>query len=201
MHTSAQRLEAATDLPDRGPKYHLKRLQSGRKKVQRCLGHPALDVEDLGVLKSIVSQCDRLESRWGTVEQICECVPSTLIHGDFSEKNLRVRTRQDGIALGVFDWECAGWGTPAPDLAQCAPEWTGLSANPDMTAYWSTVRDRWQGLDMQTVQQLSAVGVLFRTLAAISWAARSLSCAWPQRTMAHLAIFQRRLLEARLVVD
>ena len=37
-------------------------------------------------------------------------MPFTVVHGDFTEKNIRVRTTGTGIAILPFDWGNAGWG-------------------------------------------------------------------------------------------
>ena len=59
------------------------------------------------MLESIISQCNVLESCWRKVERFCDRMPQTLVHGDFTAKNIRVRNRH-GSALLPFDWEMAG---------------------------------------------------------------------------------------------
>ncbi len=156
MHTSAARVAAKVPLPDRGPNHYLDHLRSARQAILRNLSNPALTAEHLALLETIVSQCDVLESRWSQVEQWCDDVPPTLVHGDFRPKNVHVRADPSGPALFALDWETAGWGVPAADLAPAR----GLLPAPqvDITLYWSTVRECWPGLDIQTVHRLATVG-------------------------------------------
>ena len=204
MHTSAACVAAADRLPDRGLGHYLEHLRSGRDRILRNLANPALKVDDLAVLRSIVSQCAILESHWSQMERLCEGLPRTLVHGDFTGKNLRVRTGQVGIALLPFDWEMAGWGVPAADMAQSARLDRGdfsakrrtFSANPDVATYWSVVREHWPSLDLRTIQQLANCGKMFRSLAAINWEAYSLSYEWVERAMGHMRIYQAELADA-----
>jgi aminoglycoside phosphotransferase (APT) family kinase protein len=155
-----------------------------------------LQADDLVVLENIVSQYEILESYWSQVEEFCEGLPPTLVHGDFTGKNLRVRTGRAGIALLSFDWEMAGWGVPATDLAQSALRGSGgFSANPDIVTYWSVVRDHWPSLDLQTIQRLANCGKMFRSLAAIDWRAQDLAydVKW---AMSDMRIYQVELVDA-----
>jgi aminoglycoside phosphotransferase (APT) family kinase protein len=145
-------------LPERGPSHYLEHLRSARHTILRNLANPALSSDDLTVLQAIVAQCDLLEVRWSQVETCCEAIPSTLVHGDFRPKNVHVRADHAGLALFPLDWETAGWGVPAPDLARV-----------DLTSYWSVVRECWPKLDLQALQQLANLGNVFRWLAAIRW--------------------------------
>src|SRR3990172_6727851 len=77
------------------------------------------------------------------------------------------------VSTHNMDWETAGWGVPAADLAPCS----GVPPAPqmDMTLYGSMVRECWPSLDTQAIQRLATVGRLFRRLAAIHWASVSLA--------------------------
>jgi hypothetical protein len=173
MHTTAAHVATTARLPDRGPDHYLGHLRSARRTILRNLTNPALNVEDLAVLKSIISQCDLLEWRWSQVEKCCEGMPPTLVHGDFSPKNVYVRADQAGIGLFPLDWETAGWGIPAADLA---PSRGLLPAHQvDITVYWSIARECWPSLDIQVIQRLVKVGRIFRRLAAINWSSVSLT--------------------------
>jgi len=204
MHTSAAQVATADLLPDRGPGHYLEHLQSGRNKIVQSLANPALKADDLVVLENIVSQCEILEACWSQVEGFCEGLPRTLIHGDFTGKNLRVRTGRAGIAFLPFDWEMAGWGVPAVDLAQSArfgrgdflATRGGFSANPDVATYYSVVREHWPSLDLQTIQQLANCGKMFRSLAAIDWEARGLSYERVEWVVRDMRIYQAELADA-----
>jgi hypothetical protein len=193
LHTSAARLAVAARLPDRGPGHCLERLRSARSRILGHLANPALKAADLAILRMIVSQCDALEGRWYEVEQFCDGLPRTVVHGDFAEKNVRVRTRQGKTALLPFDWSNAGWGVPAIDLAQSTLPSGRLAANPDLAAYWAAVRDHWPACDLRTVQQWGQAATLFRLLAAVAWSAASLGQEWVEKTMTALRFYQSAL--------
>jgi len=204
MHTSAAHLATVDRLPDQGPGHYLEHLHSGRAKILRGLTNPELKADDLVVLENIITQFEILESRWHQIEEFCAALPRTLVHGDFIGKNLRIRAGQAGIALLPFDWEMAGWGVPAADLAQSARLGTGdfsakrggFSAKPDVATYWLVVREPWPSLDLQTIQQLASCGKMFRSLAAIDWKAHSLTYDWVEWAMGHMRIYQVELIDA-----
>jgi hypothetical protein len=197
LHTSAAYAIAAERLADQGPGCYLEHLQSGRTKVLRNLTNPELKADDRVLLEDILSHCDFLESRWQRVEEFCAELPWTLVHGDFTGKNLRVRTGQTGLALLAFDWEKAGWGIPAPDLAPSARLGSGgFSANPNIVTYWSIVRDHWPGLDFQAMQQLANCGKAFRCLAALNWRAERLAYEGVKWVVEEMRIYQAALSDA-----
>ena len=202
MHTSAAHVATGDGLPDRGPGHYLKHLQSGAK-VLRDVANPELKADDLAVLESIVSKCEFLESRWRQVEELCAGFPQTLVHGDFTAKNLRVQAGRGGIALLPFDWEMAGWGVPAADLASARLGWGVHSArkgdfwaNPDLVSYWVVVRDHWPSLDLRTIQRVANCGSLFRSLAAIHWEAPRLAYEGAEWVMGDFRIYQVELSNA-----
>jgi hypothetical protein len=161
LHTSAVRVAATARLPDRGLDYYLEHLQLARDTIQRAVIDSTLSPDDLVVLESIVSQCNVVEASWSKVERFCDRMPQTLVHSDFRPANIRVRNGRTGMALLPFDWEGAGQGIPAADLAQLEQT--------DLAIYWSVVRRSWPYLGVQDIQQMANLGGIFRGLAAISW--------------------------------
>jgi len=202
MHTSATRLAVATRLPDGGPRHYLEYLRSARDTIGQHLNNPALRAEDLAALAAIMAQLGDLESRWDWVEECCEGVPATLVHGDFRPRNVYVRTGREGTILLPIDWERAGWGVPAADLAASR----GLAASPqiDVMAYWLVVRDHWPRLGPRDIGRLVAVGTIFRRLATLYWDSLHLAyeggAEWVMATMslyhAQLADVVRTVFEA-----
>ena len=76
----------------------------------------------------------------------------------------------------------AGWGTPAPDIANLlAPQGAqasksqliasshGLDAHRGIRNYWSKVREHWPQLEPGALEQLALVGHIFRNLLAVRW--------------------------------
>jgi hypothetical protein len=161
MHTSAVNFAATARLPDRGPDYYLEHLRLARHASQRVIVNSTLSPDDLVVLESFISRCNVLETCWRKVERFCDRMPQTLVHGDFTAKNIRVRNRQTGSALLPFDWEMAGRGTPAADLTYLEQA--------DLAIYWSVVRPSWPYLKIQDIEQMANLARIFRGLVAISW--------------------------------
>lgn len=186
MHVAAADVAAGMGLPDAGPARYLKHLRAARAGIRSNLGHPALRPDDLALLEAVLSQLDGVESRWGEVESCCSGLPKTLVHGDFVDKNVLVHAGPEGGIVLPFDWELAGWGVPAADLAWPAapstrfpasrPYWVrGAPASPDLTIYGAVVRRRWPELDPRTVSRLAKCGTTCRCLAALEWEARYLA--------------------------
>jgi hypothetical protein len=201
LHTSAARAALAARLPDRGPRHYLERLRSARDRILGNLANPALNADDHAVLEAILSQCAILESRWDQVERLCQGMPHTVVHGDFAEKNIRVRTGGTGIAILPFDWGNAGWGVPAIDLAQSPLPSFSFTGNPDIAAYWTVVRDHWPRVDLQTIQQWANLATMLRTLVAINWDALSLAYEWVERPMIWMKLYREAMDYAMQTVD
>lgn len=185
MHVSAARVPASSRLPDRGPQHYLDHLRFARQIIQRNLDDSALTSHDLQVVEDVLSQGHLLESRWDRVEELCHRFPRTLVHGDFAQKNFRMRSTDGGIDLLAFDWEMAGYGIPAPDIAELSgrgvPRRRVDRHLPDteLLDYWSVVRESWSDLGLTGLQELAELGAMFRLLAAISWESESIPRWWP----------------------
>jgi len=192
LHTSAARVRPATPLPDRGPAHYLDHLRSARRTILDSLGDSAASPGDREVLEGIVAQCDVVEARWHEVEEWCAALPATLVHGDFRPKNVHVRADGAGARLLAMDWETAGWGAPAADLASIR----GLLGELDgLTTYQSIARESWPGLDVRSILRSVEAGKFFRRLAAISWSSLSLSSRW-EKGVAHMQVHQAELAAA-----
>jgi hypothetical protein len=167
MHGSAVRVAAAARLPGRGAGYYFTLLRSSRAVIVRCLGRLPLGPDERASFESLVSQCELLQARWSQLERLCGSLPETVVHGDFVGKNVRVRRDSTGALLLLpFDWEVAGWGCPAADLAQFA----GHSASPEIATYWATARQFWPKLSLRQTLAAANCGRVFRLLMSISWA-------------------------------
>src|SRR3989442_730948 len=140
LRTTAAEAAAAARLPDAGPNRYREFLRGARDAIPRYLGNPVLPREDLDLLESVLGGLTELEMDWRGIEEICAGVPATLVHGDFNGKNIRLGPADGDPVFLVFDWEDAGWGVPAVDLAQQAVTASGLSASPDTTTYSSMVQ-------------------------------------------------------------
>ena len=198
MHHATVNAGLDARLPDRGPGHYLEHLRLARRTILANLADSGLDAEDVAILEAIVTQCDTLERHWTEVEELYTGMPRTLVHGDFVQANVRVRTGPDGVAFLPFDWEIAGWGAPATDLAQfmdgsISPE---NPVSPDLTAYWSATRECWPHLGLHDIRRLADLGTISWLLANTSWESRGLECGWAERSMKHLRTYRAGMAES-----
>jgi hypothetical protein len=166
MNVSSESLPAAACLPDRGPGYYRELLVSCREEIRENIESAGFSEGDAAVLRAAVSHCRVLEGEWHHVERVCDRFPRTLVHGDFAVQNARVRTGRAGTTLTVLDWEGAGWGTPATDLAQSI----GKALSPDIRTYFSVVSSTWHGVTQADVERLALFGRMLRLICALEWA-------------------------------
>jgi thiamine kinase-like enzyme len=184
MHIAAERVPATSRLPDRGPQHYLDHLHFFRRKIQANLGDPALNSQDIEVLEAVLRQSHLLESQWNRVVELDHRYPRTLVHCDFGHENVRVRSTASGINLVAFDWEMAGYGIPASDIAESSgrgvPRRRIGDDLPDseLVDYWEVVRESWSNLDLPAIKELAELGAVFRSLVAISWESESIGRGW-----------------------
>ena len=201
---SVQRARRASGLqarlPDRGPDHYLQLLRSSRRGLLERAGNPVLSADEVALLRRFAAYGDVIEAHWDEVEKACGMLPRTLVHGDFVIKNLRVRTGTTGPALLVFDWEMAGWGAPATDLAQ----FVGRCASPELNVYWSEVRNGFPQLDLSDIQRLADYGGLLRMLDKVFWATVSMegsSYEFLVNPISHLRSYEPELVGALRAVN
>jgi hypothetical protein len=172
LHRSAADVVADEPLPDAGPGRYLGLLAAAREAIRLHSGNRALTDDDRAVLHAVLERFDDLEGRWPRIERACEGYPVTLVHADFQPKNLRIAVTDDGPVLRPIDWETAGRGVPAADLALARGR--TLVPLPDLATYGATVRERWPELDAAAIRRLSLVGHVLQALAGIKWSCADL---------------------------
>jgi hypothetical protein len=166
MNISASQIDAAARLPHMGSRFYLERLIASRQTIHEVVGTWDLARSDAAVLQAVICHCDVLEKQWGGIEEFCKHMPQTLVHGDLAFQNARVRCGPAGQRLLIMDWDGAGWGIPAVDLAQ----FVGVSLSPDLHSYHSAVCSGWPGLRFVDIENLAAFGQLFRLINSLVWA-------------------------------
>ena len=190
LHASTISLPSNVCLPERGPVQYLGHLRSARDAIRDNLKNPVLDEEQRRQLKQIVSTCEFVDQEWHRIDQLCGEMPQTLVHGDFVGKNVRVRNGRTELELLPFDWEHAGRGVPAVDLAQAFSSTTFL-ANPDLDDYCATVK--WSALGFEAVRRLAFYGTIFRCLAALDWESHRLAYEWVEWPVKNMALYGAEL--------
>jgi hypothetical protein len=180
LHASAATVAETAGLPDRGPGHYLDHLRAAADALRRAA--PFLGPDDRAAADALGPELDRLAAGWGRVERDCGGAPPTLVHGDFVGKNVCVRDRGGETVLLPLDWETAGRGGPAADLARFAVDPTDAW----FAAYAAVVRPAWGRLTPAEVRWWAGHGRVFRYLAAARWAAEGLALDWvakPMRTL------------------
>jgi len=194
LHSSTTSLPPDVQLPDRGPAHYLGHLRAARGTIRENLNNPALDEGQRRQLQRMVINCDFVEAQWSRLEQFCQDVPQTLVHGDFVGKNVRLRSAASSAEILPFDWEHAGIGVPAVDLAQASYPSTTFLANPDLSEYW--IVTEWTHLGYDSVRQLAIYGTVFRCLAALRWESQRLAYEWVEWPVKNMVLYEAELAEA-----
>ena len=163
------------ELPDRSLGHYLHFLQDCRAGLE-LLSRTALAAGDMTLFRSFISFCDQLELRWRQIEDACEAMPRTLVHDDFAMKNVRIREGATSHALLVFDWQFAGCGVAATDLAQ----FIDRVVTPDLGAYWSVLAREYPRLELRDIQRIAACGTVLRVLDQVHWALSGLRVGDPK---------------------
>ena len=88
----------------------------------------------------------------------------------------------------VLDWETAGWGPPAVDLAPARGPHSARHI--DIETYISIAQESWANLDSQMIGRPVAAGTIFRRLAAMDWASLDLASPHVARGVARLRIYR-----------
>ena len=172
LHRLGATVPAARALPPAGPERYLRHLRAARGRITRNLPNRGLTGSDRGVLWASLVLQDRAEAAWAGIERACEGPPSTLVHGDFQPKNIRIRRSNGPASVLVLDWEMAGWGNPAVDLAP--PAAADVVSHVDLDSYAAEVCGAWPGVDAAAIRRISIAGLVLRRLAAMDWATESL---------------------------
>ncbi len=103
--------------------------------------------------------------------------------------------RPDNCDVVVFDWELAGWGSPAADLAQVTA-FSGMSANVDLETYQLSMRDTLPDLSAADVERLAACGSIFRALASLNWKSGNFANDWAWKSVDYVRPYYSEIAEA-----
>jgi aminoglycoside/choline kinase family phosphotransferase len=182
LHGTASNLPIRGRLPERGPTWYLETMQAARLGLCQSLPERNWGDLDRSAVERMLGCFEVLERNWHVVEELCEGLPWTLVHCDLQPKNILVRNTASGFAFLPLDWEDAGWGAPATDLA-------GI----DAVSYWSTARETWAAIELQRVEEQARCGALFKILSAVGWEMERLAAGSEERAMRRLRIYAPRL--------
>lgn len=173
LHSFGTRTSIRALLPDRGPNHYLRALRWSCTQISAHLSGDHLAADDRRILLETLRALAMLEERWEMIAAWCDAMPHTLVHGDFVDKNCRVRKAAGhGLELVAFDWETAGWGVPAVDLATNAFGVHGVAL--ERETYTAEIRQVWPGLGRMELEHAVRVGDAQRLVAAIQWSCETL---------------------------
>lgn len=182
LHSSASILPVRGRLPERGPAWYLESLRAARLGLCQSLRQQNWSDSGRAAAERMLVCFEVLERNWHLVEERCDGLPWTLVHCDLQPKNILTRHTPSGIAFLPLDWEDAGWGAPASDLAEI-----------DAASYWSTARRTWAGIELRRVEEQVRCGALFKILLAIGWEMVRLAAGSEERATRRLRIYAPRL--------
>jgi len=182
LHCSASNLPIRGRLPERGPAWYLETLRAARLGLCQSLRQQNWGDLDRSAAEKMLLCFDVVERSWHVVEERCEGLPWTLVHCDLQPKNVLIRHGASGIAFLPLDWEEAGWGAPATDLARI-----------DAASYWSAARTTWANIELQRVEEQVCCGALFQVLSAVSWELARLAAGSEEKAMRRLRIYVSQL--------
>jgi hypothetical protein len=196
LHGTALPAPVAAALPPRGPEHYLAHAERARDRLAGCCAdNPALSADDRAALGRLRSLLDRLASRWVEFVRGPDPAADSVVHGDFVPKNVRVHAAA-GRTPSVFalDWETAGRGSGAPDLATLA-QWCGDDTGREavLAAYVTALRGFGCRLDLDGARRLVRLGTLFRLAAAIEWATYRLATEWVDKPIRQMRCYLDRL--------
>jgi hypothetical protein len=169
LHSLTAGLGRAASLPGRSAADYLNLLDSVNNAIAGNLANTYLTFAYRGVLQTFLGQLDQVRAQWAQITAICGNFPPTLVHGDLAAKNVQIREEAGGQRLLPFDWEGAGWGVPAADLAQLSDRGLGKSISPDLCEY--VLHTSGPSGDLESVRELANVGTIFRVLHMVDWQA------------------------------
>jgi aminoglycoside phosphotransferase (APT) family kinase protein len=160
--------------------------------------HPELTPARHAVLDDIDSVGATLDGRWAEIDAFCAQMPQTLAHCDLVEKNIRITAdRRGGLSVFVYDWDTAGLGCPAPDLAMFHYN----RHDDDVMAYLEPARQSWGYLDPRDMKRMAHIGAVFRHIAALHWACKSLRLDRLERALKHIPTYTAGLRELASELD
>ena len=189
VHTAAAAANVRARLPDAGPERYLDLIWEARESMLQNLDNPVLTLDDVTFIEALATRFGDMARHWHRLAEVCAGVPQTLVHGDFNGKNLRLCASDGQANVLVFDWETAGWGVPAVDLAQSAVPSSKLGANADLATYWSTVREQWPQAREDDWRRLACCGTVFRAVAVLYWQSKDLTHDWAHSYVGSMRMF------------
>jgi aminoglycoside phosphotransferase (APT) family kinase protein len=199
LHPAAAQSTWRERLPDRGPDHFLNWVRRGRDAMAAAAHYSAMTREEARTAEALHASLDALDQDWDEVSRTAAQLPSTLVHGDLVRKNLLVRRHRGVMGVIAFDWENAGWGAPALDLAYGdgdPEESKHFAASPCLETYRSVLGTHGLDVDPEIIVRSAAIGTALRCVSGVVWSALAPDADWVRHPMAFMAMYARRLEQA-----
>lgn len=189
LHVLATPLEL--ELPIRGLSYYVETAKSTSHALRQLVDAVSAEVEVEPEICELSSLCADAARLLLEATAVAEEFPATLVHGDFVAKNLLIEQTSDGaFDVICLDWETAGIGSPAPDMARV-----------DHAEYLAVAGESWRDITLETVNRQASLGILERLVQAVAWELNSFAAPGSRdRARANLLIFHRRFEPALAAV-
>lgn len=191
LHSRATRLSKSFKLEGRGSDYYLNHLHAGRARILENMNNPSLREADCSVLLEMVSLLEVIALDWNNIYSACDDMPNTLVHGGIKPLNMVIGHDGSEAIVYFIDWERAGWGMPAPDLAPAQNRFSDGLIN--LETYWQNVREQWPNLSLPDIHRMAAIGYFLNRVAATNWATSSLSSHYTEGAVALLELYLKDL--------
>jgi hypothetical protein len=187
LHAGAAAVADAVALPDRGVTHYRGCLDAIRELVPLVVADASLSTHERRVVESLGRCTTELDGRWPDLGAAGSRWRTTLVHGSFSHRNMRVRDNR----LLVFDWGAAGWGPPARDVAKLV----GARIGGDPGEYRRALASRSSMIDDAQLREVVTLGGLFRGVEHLSWAVPKLRYEWRDGVIETIERHCRRIQE------
>jgi hypothetical protein len=188
LHTSGSTLDPQDHalLRDRGTTHFRQYLDYCLENTEGFHSNPALSIDDHRILDELLFQARQVDDCWMPLEAFCKAMPAGIVHGDFKPEHVYWHVVEGRPILRMIDWNEAGWGPPALDLAK----FLGYRVAPDAQAYVESARQFWPRMSLEDLYRLGAVGELFRAIASVRWAIASLEYGKIERATTTLRVYR-----------
>jgi hypothetical protein len=194
MHGSSIPRVTAVSLPPRTASGYLRHLENARSSIVCALGDSRRNAANRKALVATLGQLETLLPIWPALDAASARMPASLLHGDYRPKNVRLKKTRAGLEVYPIDWETAGVGPAAVDLARVSIE-----------PYMEAIRPYCPGLGLNELRDAQSAGQVIRWLAAIDWVSARLAEGWPEKVLAGVEVCAgelsaaARVLRSRLV--
>ena len=187
LHGAAAAVDGVRALPEQGIASVRRHLEEAHRRIAVGEREAVIDAGSRRLLGDLLKSLEILQEAWDAITEPCQGLAQTLVHGDLEPRNIRVIGGREAVAI---DYEHAGCGVPALDLASAIGNDQGFGALPDLPTYAAVARRSWTGgLSDEEVRQLAELGTLLRLIISIRWASHHLSHAWPDKAVRRLRAY------------